>query len=374
MSGQQNEEKVTAFHDLVQAAEKQKTVKIIDHRNKEWTFMARAKVRLGKKRLSHIIDTLIRLVRKQNSEKLDEAETLELCCLFAHLFPIVDGLSLQTQKAFVKCAVHKHHQPKTKLCESGGRPDAFFCVLKGKVDVIVDEVGVVTTLEVGDTFGETGIINKMPRSATCICQDFADCITVTDRQYMAVFHSDESQYTERVEFLQQRSHSFFNCTQQECYSFSRFLVEVIFPKDTIFNLDEGDNVYFKLTGEANFYSWVGAEGEEPRKRMHLTPKMKKQLFKMREVKIGDCFGESCVFTSQKLGWFAVSQSIITCYCVHKTKFNAKLSATVKSSIQDETAFRNAYCIERFGRQTEYLRDKNNAATKRCVLEVRPPPR
>lgn len=110
------------------------------------------------------------------------------------------------------------------------------------------------------------------------------------------------------------------------------------------------------------------DGEQPTKRMHATPKIRKRLFKMRDVKIGDCFGESCVFKSQQLNWFTVSLSTITCYCIHKDKFKTRLSAVVKSSIQDETAFRNAYCIERFGRQTEYLRNKNNTPTGECPPE------
>lgn len=66
------------------------------------------------------------------------------------------------------------------ICSQGEPGDSLYCIIEGKVDIIVNNK-LVDTLEKGSIFGEMSLIDKSPRSATAIAQ--TDCkINIIDEK------------------------------------------------------------------------------------------------------------------------------------------------------------------------------------------------
>jgi len=59
------------------------------------------------------------------------------------------------------CSVPKN----TIICEQGSLGNFFYIIIKGSVEITIDEA-YVSTLKPGDSFGELALLHNAPRSAT----------------------------------------------------------------------------------------------------------------------------------------------------------------------------------------------------------------
>ena len=82
------------------------------------------------------------------------------------LFALLDDAG---QRRLIEVAVTQSHQPGAVIIKQGDHGDAFFVVLKGSLDVVVDDMGKVCSvgkLAPGAVFGEIAALLGEARSAT----------------------------------------------------------------------------------------------------------------------------------------------------------------------------------------------------------------
>ncbi|KAK3277216.1 hypothetical protein CYMTET_14774 [Cymbomonas tetramitiformis] len=308
--------------------------------------MARAKAHINKADTSTMVDRLSSLMRKRKV-KLMDTELLELCCLVAHFIPCVSTLPLRLQKKFCEAARLVHFPSDVTICREGEASDQFFAIVRGRVLIKSKQFGNMTELKHGATFGEIGIINNLKRSATCIAQGaHVECLSLAAPDYLDLFRAEEaaSHYREQVQFLQSRSNAFKNCLEEEAVFFSQAMSEVVHPKDTVFVLDSGMHLFFLVSGKCSLCAWIGSN--VPTESAVISKAMKPHLRKLRDLAVGDIFGESVVFHSQKMGWIALADTEIRIYKINKDSFLERVPKSVIGSLEDETAFKNAYVLER----------------------------
>jgi cGMP-dependent protein kinase len=85
------------------------------------------------------------------------------------------SLPLSEHPALAKAFRLQKYHDKQIIVEQGDSGDVFFCIKRGKVKVIVDEVE-VSKLGVGDYFGEQALLNDLPRNATIQADGLFECL------------------------------------------------------------------------------------------------------------------------------------------------------------------------------------------------------
>eukprot|EP00854_Cymbomonas_tetramitiformis_P014683 gene14683-17347_t len=308
-------------------------------------------------------------LKKNAKTPLGYKELMQLSSLLSSLFSCFRALPFDRRKRFCQAVHFQHLYANSTLCRQYESAERFYLILSGTVEVTVDGLGVVSTIGALDTFGEIGIINNEPRSASCTTKSLVDCLFLNKQEYLSIFLTgNEDAIVKQFQFLCTNVRAFKNCTKKDCVQFCERLTE-----DTIFPLDEGDCIFFLGGGDASFQAWTGPADARPVMRTRLSEevlhvlkcahgiltdvhiparaqKTRGHLYKMQKLNLGDMIGESIVFHDAKraTGWLMVSESEIVLLRIAKEHFMQMTPPSVLSLLRDETLFRMGYMLERHG--------------------------
>lgn len=90
--------------------------------------------------------------------------------------PIIESLDDSYVKALIKLCRITEHEPGEVIFDEGGFDQHIFFLLSGKVKIVKNGVEVSVLDRCGDVFGEMGIIDAMPRSASVHAVTKANCL------------------------------------------------------------------------------------------------------------------------------------------------------------------------------------------------------
>ena len=102
-------------------------------------------------------------------------------------FPIFQGLGDDRLAAVARCAMMRRVPRGSAVVHEGDRTDFVYFVLTGNLKVMVsDEDGrevILTILGQGEMFGEMGVLDDSPRSASVVAVSPADLVTIAKTDF-----------------------------------------------------------------------------------------------------------------------------------------------------------------------------------------------
>ncbi|MCL2656877.1 MAG: cyclic nucleotide-binding domain-containing protein [Betaproteobacteria bacterium] len=109
-------------------------------------------------------------------------------------FPIFQGLSEEKLMPVARCAVMRRVPRGSTVVNAGDRTDYVYFVLTGSLKVLVsDEDGrevILTMMGQGELFGEMGVIDEEPRSATVVAVAPADLVTISKADFRRILQEN----------------------------------------------------------------------------------------------------------------------------------------------------------------------------------------
>ncbi len=109
-------------------------------------------------------------------------------------FPIFQGLSEDRLGMVARCAVMRRAARGTTIVSAGDRTDFVYFILTGSLKVLVsDEDGrevILTMIGQSEIFGEMGIVDEEPRSATVIAVTPADLVTISKADFLHILQEN----------------------------------------------------------------------------------------------------------------------------------------------------------------------------------------
>lgn len=103
--------------------------------------------------------------------------------------PILTSLPLDKLKELQRALKRRRYPRGRVIVRQGDQPDGFYIIESGKCEVSISS-RVVSTLTLGDYFGERGLIADHPRSATVSAAENTVCLYLSVSQFRRIF--DES--------------------------------------------------------------------------------------------------------------------------------------------------------------------------------------
>lgn len=104
--------------------------------------------------------------------------------------PMFQGLEAEKLEAVAKCAGLRRVTRGTTVVQAGGLIDNVYFVLNGSLKVLVsDEDGrevILTMLGQGDVFGEVGVVDAEPRSATVTAVAPSDLVVISQADFRQI--------------------------------------------------------------------------------------------------------------------------------------------------------------------------------------------
>jgi CRP-like cAMP-binding protein len=107
----------------------------------------------------HMEMNRVRLRYRDYATPADWAEVLAA-------FPLFAGIAKRRLRELVQHATFAEYGPRDIVIERGGRGDALYVILGGSAKVLGKPAA--RTLRIGDYFGELGVLEGVPRSATIV--------------------------------------------------------------------------------------------------------------------------------------------------------------------------------------------------------------
>lgn len=109
-------------------------------------------------------------------------------------FPMFQGLADDKLLGISRCAVMRRVSRGVTVVSAGDRTDYVYFVLTGSLKVLVsDEDGrevILTLIGQGDLFGEMGVIDEEPRSATVIAVTASDLVTISKADFRMILEDN----------------------------------------------------------------------------------------------------------------------------------------------------------------------------------------
>ena len=150
---------------------------------------------------------------------------------------------------------YENYEKKRVIVKQGHPPHSFYFILSGVVDLVKSEVvartgrtysQTVAELHAGDSFGELAILKKVPRSASVICKQDCEFLSVTKEDFEEVLKSTANQELEaKRSFL--RTYAIFETLSDaeltrisECCTVKEYKHEVAILQEG----DISDNIFF----------------------------------------------------------------------------------------------------------------------------------
>lgn len=133
-----------------------------------------------------------------------------LCTWFMTVWPVAAGMGFVRTSQMLKCLKYCFYGKDDNIVTQGEVGDAFYVIIQGTTDVIVDGVGIVATLGVGRSFGETALKTEGDvRTATVRAVGQVECVSLSKPDYDR-FIKDSQTQEERENFNVVRVCPFFN--------------------------------------------------------------------------------------------------------------------------------------------------------------------
>jgi CRP/FNR family cyclic AMP-dependent transcriptional regulator len=109
-------------------------------------------------------------------------------------FPIFQGLSEDKLASVARCAIMRRAPRGSTVVNAGDRTDFVYFVLTGSLKVLVsDEDGrevILTMIGQGEIFGEMGVVDEEPRSATVTAVTPADLVTISKADFRRILQEN----------------------------------------------------------------------------------------------------------------------------------------------------------------------------------------
>ena len=133
-----------------------------------------------------------------------------LCKWFMSVWPTAAGMGFIKTVEMLKCFKYCYYGKNDDIVKQGEIGDAFYVIIQGTTNVIVDGVGIVATLEAGRSFGETALKNEGDvRTATVRATGEVECVSLSKRDYERFIKELQSK-EEKENFMTVRLCPFFN--------------------------------------------------------------------------------------------------------------------------------------------------------------------
>ena len=133
-----------------------------------------------------------------------------LCTWFMSVWPVAAGMGFVKTSQMLKSLKYCYYGVNDDIVTQGEVGDAFYVIIQGTANVIVNGVGVVASLGVGRSFGETALKNEGDmRTATVRAITEVECVSLNKGDY-DIFIKDLQDQEERENFTAVRVCSFFN--------------------------------------------------------------------------------------------------------------------------------------------------------------------
>ncbi|GAB4057920.1 Crp/Fnr family transcriptional regulator [Uliginosibacterium sediminicola] len=108
--------------------------------------------------------------------------------------PMFQGIAMDKLEAIARCAVLRRVTRGTAVVLAGDSTDNVYFVMNGNLKVIVsDDDGrevILTMLSHGDVFGEMGVFDKEPRSATVTAVAAVDLIVISQADFRQILQDN----------------------------------------------------------------------------------------------------------------------------------------------------------------------------------------
>ncbi len=109
-------------------------------------------------------------------------------------FPIFHGLAEDKLASVARCAIMRRAPRGSTVVNAGDRTDFVYFVLTGSLKVLVsDEDGrevILTMIGQGEIFGEMGVVDEEPRSATVVAVTPADLVTISKADFRRILQEN----------------------------------------------------------------------------------------------------------------------------------------------------------------------------------------
>ncbi|ATE60272.1 Crp/Fnr family transcriptional regulator [Thauera sinica] len=109
-------------------------------------------------------------------------------------FPLFHGLSDEVLAAVARVAMMRRIPRGQTVVNAGDRPDYVYFVLTGSLKVVVsDEDGrevILSILGQGELFGEMGMFDEQPRSASVIAVVASDLVMISKNEFRQIMHDN----------------------------------------------------------------------------------------------------------------------------------------------------------------------------------------
>ena len=109
-------------------------------------------------------------------------------------FPLFHGLSEEVLATVARAAMMRRIPRGQTVVNAGDRPDYVYFVLTGSLKVVVsDEDGrevILSILGQGELFGEMGIFDEQPRSASVIAVVASDLVMIPKHDFRQIMHDN----------------------------------------------------------------------------------------------------------------------------------------------------------------------------------------
>ena len=138
-----------------------------------------------------LVLTLVTLPKARDIDRTAAARAQELAPRVALLerLGIFEGTSPQQLEALAAVASEEHVPEGTVVIREGDEPDDLFAIVSGSAEVHTGEGTddhVVATLDEGDYFGEIGLLEKRPRTATVIAVEDSSLYRVPGADFLRI--------------------------------------------------------------------------------------------------------------------------------------------------------------------------------------------
>jgi CRP/FNR family transcriptional regulator, cyclic AMP receptor protein len=108
--------------------------------------------------------------------------------------PMFQGIAMDKLEAIARCAVLRRVTRGTAVVLAGDSTDNVYFVMNGNLKVLVsDDDGrevILTMLSHGDVFGEMGVFDKEPRSATVTAVAAVDLIVISQADFRQILQDN----------------------------------------------------------------------------------------------------------------------------------------------------------------------------------------
>ena len=108
--------------------------------------------------------------------------------------PLVSELGRRDLRQLANITVERHYKAGQTIIEEGEKAVAFFVLVKGKAEVVrgvaTQNPHRLTEYESGDFFGEMGILDGQPRSATVRATEDCTCLVLSRWDFVGELRSN----------------------------------------------------------------------------------------------------------------------------------------------------------------------------------------